>query len=264
MPSFSILYVPHGGGPLPLLGDAGHETLVRFLETVREVLIEPAAILVVSAHWEADVPTVTAGPTPALIYDYWGFPPESYEIEYPAAGEPALARRIVEMLGAEDIDARLDMDRGFDHGLFVPLKLMFPGASIPCVQLSLTRGLDPASHLGIGKALRPLAGSGVLVLGSGFSFHNLRALLGMSGLRDEMNGAFQQWLIDVCADEALSEKVRVERLTRWSEAPHARYCHPREEHLLPLHVCQGMAGESATVVFDDKVMGKRAVGLAWE
>lgn len=260
---FSILYIPHGGGPLPLLGDGGHHAMVRFLEGVRRELVRPRAILVVSAHWEEPVATVTSGAHPQLIYDYSGFPPESYEIEYPAAGDPRLAARILEALDAHGIDARADGERGFDHGLFVPLKLMFPEASIPCVQLSLRRGLDPGEHLRIGAALTELKGSDVLVVGSGFSFHNLRSLLGGSSMPDEMNDSFQGWLLESCTDRSLTEPERRDRLAGWSSAPFARYCHPREEHLLPLHVCQGMAGEAATVIFDADVMGKRALGLAW-
>jgi len=261
---FSVLYIPHGGGPLPILGEPGHQRMVEFLSRVRSSLVEPRAVLVVSAHWEEDAPTVTSGSKPGLIYDYYGFPPESYEIEYPAPGDPDLAREIVEKLSAAGLEPRADDKRGFDHGLFVPMKLIYPEASIPCVQLSLTRGLDPARHLRIGEALRNLASRDVLILGSGFSFHNLRALLGgSSGGTDELNDEFQSWLAESCASSSLSENERRERLTNWRMAPGARYCHPREEHLIPLHVCQGAGGGPATVLFDDQVMGKRALGMAW-
>lgn len=236
--------------------------MVSFLKGVHASLADPAAILVVSAHWEEDVPTVTSGARPKLVYDYYGFPPESYEIEYPAPGKPELAGRVARVLASAGIECREDDARGFDHGLFVPLKLMYPDAGIPCVQLSLARGLDPRMHLNVGAALRELVEDGVLVLGSGFSFHNLRELLGARGGADERNDAFQDWLVETCTG-GLDDEERDRRLVDWKDAPNARYCHPREEHLIPLHVCAGMARGPATVLFDDLVMGKRALGLAW-
>jgi len=259
-----VLYIPHGGGPLPLLGDPGHADLVEFLARVPARLAPPAAILVVSAHWEEPLPTVTAAAAPPLIYDYYGFPPESYQIRYPAPGEPALATRVRDLLVRAGIDARLDPQRGFDHGLYVPLKIMYPAAEIPCVQLSLVRGLDPGLHLRIGRSLASLGDDGVLVLGSGFSFHNMRAFLASGQTRaDPDNDAFQDWLIAACTNDGLSEHEREARLANWAQAPGARYCHPREEHLLPLHVCYGAAGHAGQVAFDGHVLGKRACAIAW-
>jgi aromatic ring-opening dioxygenase catalytic subunit (LigB family) len=159
--------------------------------------------------------------------------------------------------------AQIDSRRGFDHGVFIPLKLMYPQADIPSLQLSLLRGLDPAAHIALGKALRELMGENILVVGSGFSFHNLGAFFrpGSSG-PDPANEAFQDWLIEVCAGP-LSQSEREQRLIEWEKAPAARYCHPREEHLLPLHVCQGMAGRPARVVFDGRILGKRGVAFLW-
>jgi len=262
----AVLFIPHGGGPLPLLGDSGHAQLARFLAAIATELARPSAILVISAHWEAAVPTLTGAAQPGLIYDYAGFPEESYAIEYPAPGAPALAAGIRDLLPVAGIEALLDADRGFDHGVFVPLKLMYPAAAIPCVQLSLVRGLDPGLHIRIGRALARLRTENVLIIGSGFSFHNLRAF---SGRRmadpDPENDTFQDWLVDTCTRSDLSVSQREQRLTGWEHAPHARYCHPRAEHLLPLHVCCGLAGGGpARVVFDDTVLGKRAVGLLWQ
>jgi len=263
-PLSPVLYFPHGGGPLPLLGDPGHRNIVAFLETIAPTLGKPSAILVISAHWEESVPTITGGAHPPLFYDYYGFPEESYQITYPAPGEPALAREIRRLLKEGGIDARLDDQRGFDHGLFVPLKIIYPDARIPCVQLSLVEGLDPATHIAVGKALASLRSQDVLVLGSGFSFHNLRAFFSSHpGQHDPGNVAFQQWLIDACTAEGLSSTGREQKLIAWENAPSARYCHPREEHLLPLHVCYGIAGSPAKVVFDGEVLGKRSVALAW-
>lgn len=259
-----VLFLPHGGGPLPLLGEPHHAALAGFLGSIGAELGRPSAILVISAHWEARVPVLTAGAQPALIYDYSGFPEESYSITYPAPGAPQLADDIRQLLVDGGIAAELDAARGFDHGLFVPLKLMYPAADIPCVQLSLVRGLDPALHIRIGRALAALRNRDVLVIGSGFSFHNLRAFFtSRPGTPDPDNDAFQDWLVATCTAPDLDEDERTRRLVDWESAPHARYCHPREEHLLPLHVCYGLAGGPARVVFDDKVLGKRAVGLLW-
>ena len=198
------------------------------------------------------------------MYDYYGFPAASYRIQYPAPGAPALAKKIYALLRSAGIVARLDERRGFDHGLFVPLKIMYPEAEIPCVQLSLLASLDPQAHIALGKALAPLRNEDVLIVGSGFSFHNLRAFFaGPSGTPDQRNEAFNEWLVATCTGERLSVGEREERLVAWEAAPHARYCHPREEHLLPLHVCFGMAQVKARLVFDQEVMGKKACAFLW-
>lgn len=260
-----IMYIPHGGGPLPLLGDEGHAGMVQFLQQLAPALDAPEAILVVSAHWEERRPTVTGGAHPPLIYDYYGFPPESYTIAYPAPGAPDLAARIAGLLDDAGLQPVVDEERGFDHGMFVPLKLMFPAGGIPVVQLSLLRGLDPAAHLTMGRALVRLRDARLLVLGSGFSYHNLRSFFTPADpALDRANDAFQEWLIETCCDGALARDEREERLLRWAESPASRLVHPREEHLLPLHVCCGMAGLPAELVFDDVVLGKRAVGFHWK
>ncbi len=169
------LFISHGGGPLPLLGDAGHQEMVECLKNIASSMAKPAALVVVSAHWETQLPTITAGERPSLIYDYYGFPEESYEIEYPCPGEPSLAESIHNLLGASGMEAKLDKARGLDHGVFVPLKIMYPEADIPCIQLSLANSLDPSSHIKMGRALGSLSQKNILVVGSGFSFHNLPA-----------------------------------------------------------------------------------------
>lgn len=258
-----IVYFSHGGGPLPILGDASHQAMVDFMRQLPMRLRKPDAILVISAHWEERVATVLDAPAPPLLYDYYGFPEEAYDVTYPAPGSPALAKRIVELLNQNRIPAGVDSQRGFDHGLFIPLKIMYPQADIPALQLSLLQGLNPAAHVALGQALRELRAENVLVVGSGFSFHNLRAFSwdGKSE-PDTANDAFQDWLIEVCTG-SLSQAAREQRLIEWEQAPSARYCHPRAEHLLPLHVCQGMADKPATVIFDDQIMGKRGVAFLW-
>ena len=263
-PLAPVLYLPHGGGPLPLLGDPGHANMIDFLTRITPTLGRPSAILVISAHWEEPRPTITSGANPSVIYDYSGFPEESYHITYPAPGDPALAERVYGLLREAGIDAHLDAQRGFDHGLYVPLKIMYPDAKVPCIQLSLIRGLDAGAHLQLGRALTKVRQENLLIIGSGFSFHNMRAFdFAGRETRDDRNDMFQDWLIETCTRADLSHDEREARLAAWDDAPAARYCHPREEHLMPLHVCCGLAGTPAKVVFDGYVIGKRAVGLLW-
>jgi 4,5-DOPA dioxygenase extradiol len=263
-PSGSVIYLSHGGGPLPLLGDKGHQNMINIIKEITPTLAKPTAILVISAHWEERKPTITTGAFPSLIYDYYGFPKEAYEIEYPAPGSPELANRIFNLLGSAGIEAKLDDQRGFDHGLFVPLKIMYPDANIPCVQLSLVNTLQPEAHILIGKALADLRRDNILVMGSGFSFHNLKEFFAPSTKETQaMNRSFERWLIDTCANPLLTEDEREQMLINWDSAPNARYCHPREEHLLPLHVCYGVAGTAAKRNFEFEIMGKMVSAYIW-
>ncbi len=259
-----VLYLPHGGGPLPILGDEGHTDLVAFLKQIGNTLGKPSAILVISAHWEEDTPTITSGHHPELVYDYYGFPPESYEIQYPAPGNPDLAKEIFDLIRAGGTPAKLDGKRGFDHGLFIPLKLVYPQANIPCIQLSLLKNLDAGKHITLGKTLADLRRKNVLIVGSGLSFHNMRAFGSVDA--ENRDKAFDQWLINVCTNPKLSSVEREKLLIEWEDAPHARYCHPREEHLLPLHVCYGAAWvetPAAKLVFNQNVIGKRTSAFLW-
>jgi 4,5-DOPA dioxygenase extradiol len=258
-----IVYFSHGGGPLPILGDPSHKAMVDFMLRLPSQLRRPDAILVISAHWEESVATLLGAQMPPMFYDYYGFPAEAYEITYPAPGNPVLANRIAALLEKNHIPARIDAQRGFDHGLFIPLKLMYPQADIPSLQLSLLRGLDPAAHIALGKVLHGLMHENILVVGSGFSFHNMRAFSWQGiGAVDPANDAFQDWLIEACAG-AMAQSEREQRLIDWEGAPSARYCHPREEHLLPLHVCLGMADKPGTLVFDGEILGKRSLAFMW-
>jgi 4,5-DOPA dioxygenase extradiol len=259
-----VIYFSHGGGPLPILGDAGHKAMIEFMERLPSQLKRPDGVLVISAHWEESVATLLGAHNPPLFYDYYGFPDEAYQITYPAPGNPDLASKIVELLHNSNIKSRIDSERGFDHGLFIPLRLMYPQADIPSLQISLIRGLDPAAHIALGKALHRLMKENILVIGSGFSFHNMSAF-SWEGAKhpDPRNEAFQKWLIEVCTSSS-SQKECEQRLVNWESAPNARYCHPREEHLIPLHVCIGMAEKPAKVVFDDHILGKRAVAFLWK
>lgn len=248
---------------MPLLHDPEHAALTAFLQAVPDRLDTPEAILVISAHWEMPAPHVTAGTAPELIYDYGGFPPEAYEIRYPAPGEPGLARDIAALLDKAGVPCVLDERRGYDHGMFVPLKLMYPDASIPVIQLSLLSSLDAAKHIALGQLLVPLMKRNILVLGSGMSFHNLRAFFVPGLVSEEDNTAFESWLQDTCGGD-MEEGERIRRLSDWHQSPGGMKCHPRPEHLLPLHVCYGLAGTKAEIVFDGTVMGKHVTGLLWQ
>jgi 4,5-DOPA dioxygenase extradiol len=258
-----IVYFSHGGGALPILGDTSHKAMIDFMTQLPSQLSKPAVILVISAHWEENAATLLGAQNPAMFYDYYGFPDEAYEINYPAPGSPEQANRIAGLLKKNNIPAHLDSQRGFDHGLFIPLKLMYPQADIPCLQLSLLRGLNPSAHIALGKALYALKNENILVIGSGFSFHNMQAFSWQGiGASDPANDAFQNWLIEICTG-SISQSEREQHMIAWEKAPFARYCHPREEHLLPLHVCLGMTDKPASLIFDDHIFGKRSVAFLW-
>ncbi|WP_138440086.1 DODA-type extradiol aromatic ring-opening family dioxygenase [Marinobacter alexandrii] len=259
-----VVFLSHGGGPLPLLGDPGHQDMVDQLTTLAATLPEPQAIVVISAHWEESAPTITAGSQPPLIYDYHGFPAEAYEIQYPCPGEPELANRVYGALELAGLSPRLDDERGFDHGVFVPLKLMYPAADVPVVQLSLVNSLDAATHLSIGRALRHLEYDDLLVIGSGFSFHNMGAFFAPNTPEVQAsNQAFEDWLAQTCCDPNLTETERYQRLVTWESAPHARFCHPREEHLLPLHVCYGLANGPSNGRIAATILDKQSGMFHW-
>ena len=259
----NIIYFSHGGGPLPVLGDRGHDKMVKFMEKLPDLIEKPEAIVVFSAHWEESVPTIIGSPSPDLLYDYYGFPDEAYSLEYEPPGNPGLAEKVKSLFSQAGIKSEITSDRGIDHGVFIPLKMMYPQADIPVLQISLVKGLDPDEHISLGRALRDLAGENILFIGSGFSFHNMGAFLwDGSSPEDPKNGAFQDSLIRICSGDIPYEE-KTELLSEWEKLPHARYCHPREEHLLPLQVCFGISEEPARVIFDDYIMGKRAVALHW-
>jgi len=261
---YQALFLSHGGGPLPLLGDASHTEMVVCLQRIAKTIPRPDAILVISAHWESTVASITASNTPSLLYDYFGFPEESYKITYPCLGHSQLSETIHGLLNHAGIEAALDKERGLDHGVFVPLKIMYPDAGIPCVQLSLLSTLDPLAHIKIGQALQPLKEQNVLVIGSGFSFHNMQAFFAENTSETKkLNHAFEDWLLNTCANTNYSEQERMQRLVDWANALGARFCHPREEHLLPLHVCYGYAQAASTESFSVEILGKKASFYYW-
>ena len=253
------LFIPHGGGPCFFMDwtwgppDTWDGTK-RFLERLAGTLPErPRALLVVSGHWEEPVFKIGSGQHPQLIFDYYGFPDHTYKLTWPAPGDPVLAQRVKGLLEDVALPAALDPVRGYDHGVFVPLKVVFPEADIPVVTLSLSAGpagqLDPGVHLEAGRALAPLRDEGVLIVGSGMSFHNLRAY--MRPATRELAREFDTWLTRAVGSPA---QQRDELLKKWDEAPHARFAHPREEHLIPLMVAAGAGGAPGKQIFSDEPM----------
>jgi aromatic ring-opening dioxygenase catalytic subunit (LigB family) len=239
-----VAYIPHGGGPWPFvemgMGER-HEldALTAYLAGLPALTpTRPRALLVISAHWEEPVPTVMTSERPPLLFDYYGFPPAAYELTWPAPGEPTVAARVQELLRGAGFSPAANATRGFDHGTFVPLKVAYPAADLPTVQLSLKRGLDPAEHLALGKALAPLRDEGVFIVGSGMSYHNMRGFRRGAGRSD--SETFDAWLRTAATAAPAS---RTQLLSAWAAAPAARAAHPREEHLLPLMVIAGAADD---------------------
>ncbi|MGD0681851.1 MAG: class III extradiol ring-cleavage dioxygenase [Terracidiphilus sp.] len=251
------IFLPHGGGPCFFMdwtwgpADTWDKTR-RFLEGLAQTLpTTPKAVVVVSGHWDEPAFTASAAARPELIFDYSGFPEHTYQLTWPAPGEPALAARVAELLKNAGLPTAVNAGRGFDHGVFVPLKVVFPDARIPVVSLSLAASLDPALHIAAGRALNPLRDEGVLIVGSGMSFHNLRGYF--QPQTPERAKAFDTWLTHAVESPAAERDAL---LTGWREAPFAAYAHPREEHLIPLMVAAGAGGDApGTRIFADEPMG---------
>ncbi len=229
------LFVSHGAPTL--IGEAVPAR--DFLAGLGRSLPRPKAILAVSAHWETVAPRAATTARPETIHDFHGFPEELYSLRYPAPGAPEAALRAVELLSAAGFPADTDATRGLDHGAWVPLLLAYPGAEVPVAQLSIQPALGPSHHIALGRALAPLRGEGVLVLGSGGATHNLSELAW--GRHDDPPAwarAFDDWLAGAVSagDAAALADYR-------AQAPNATRAHPRDEHFLPLLVAFGAAGD---------------------
>ena len=239
-----VFFLSHGGGPWPWLDGEfrrSFDWLEASLKAIPAALRQPPkAVLAVSGHWEEEEFTVSTDPAPGMVYDYYGFPEHTYHISYPAPGSTELAARVQELAGRAGIAMRTDAARGFDHGTFSMLKPMYPDADVPVVSLSMRRNYDPAAHLELGRALAPLRAEGVVIIGSGLSYHNLRAF---NAAAAEPSARFDAWLRHTLLD--LSPADREARLLHWEQAPAAREAHPQEDHLIPLMVAVGAAGQDA-------------------
>jgi aromatic ring-opening dioxygenase catalytic subunit (LigB family) len=244
MPTY---FISHGGGPWPWMDDwrrMMHQLELALQDMPRQLGEKPKAILMVSGHWESVDYAVMASPRPPMVYDYSGFPAHTYQVVYPAPGAPVLARRVHDLIEAAGLPSHLDPERGFDHGAFAPLVVMYPEADVPVVQLSLRHHMDPAEHIAVGRALAPLRDEGVLIVGSGLSYHNLGRFGPAARVPSE---AFDAWLQTTLVGSPTAE--REARLLQWSAAPAARISHPREDHLIPLMVALGAAADAPATCF---------------
>lgn len=238
LPTF---YLSHGGGPWPYMTGAARQRFAlleaSLQELPRNLGVRPNAILVISGHWEERDFAVMASPSPPMVYDYCGFPSELYRIRYPASGSPELALRVQSLIQRAGLPAHLDRERGFDHGVYSLLAVTHPQADVPVVQVSMHQDYDPELHLQLGRALAPLRDEGILIIGSGSSYHNLRHFTGPAGLQTSTQ--FDSWLEETLVDSVPTR--RSARLLEWERAPSARLAHPQEDHLVPLFVAVGAA-----------------------
>ena len=254
MTSMPVYFLSHGGGPWPYVEDMRQhfaKTEHAFMALPGRLPAKPKAVLVITGHWEEEEFTISTAEHPPMVYDYYGFPEHTYHIQYPAPGSPELASGVKALLSKAGISAKEDADRGFDHGTFVPLALMYPNAEVPIVMLSLKSGYNPQEHIRVGQALQPLRDEGVLIIGSGLTYHN------MSGFgRNESTPIAEAF--EHCLSKAIEQsdpKIRNAMLANWETMPGARLAHPREDHLIPLMVVSGAAGaDKGRSIFVDHVM----------
>ncbi|KAF2789316.1 extradiol ring-cleavage dioxygenase [Melanomma pulvis-pyrius CBS 109.77] len=269
-----VISISHGGGPMPLLGDPSQAAIAKSLRTKVPAILkigtaeQPRAIVLVTAHWSTDVPTISSAEKHELLYDYYGFPPEAYELKYDAPGSPEVAELVGGALEAKGLNPRKDLSRGWDHGVFIPLTLIHPAATIPIIQLSVLRSASPSTHFAIGQALAPLREQNIAIIGSGFaSFHNLRLMFSGAGQDPSFRARNAAWSRQV-ADATTTEDVeqRKAKFDGWRKWEGAFDMHPRggEEHFLPLVVCAGAAGEGKAKSWSDEMVGMDMWSFYWE
>ena len=244
-----VFFLSHGGGPWPWLDGAFRENFAWLEASLKALMAQlperPRAVLAVSGHWEEPEFTVSSAAQPGMVYDYFGFPEHTYSIRYTAPGDPALAARVRELAGAAGIAMGDDPARGFDHGTFSMMQPIRPEADLPVVSLSMKQGYDPAAHFALGRALAPLREEGVVIMGSGLTYHNLRMFDARAA---DPSSRFDAWLRQTLLD--LAPEARAAELMRWEQAPAARAAHPREDHLIPLMVALGAASDDpATCIY---------------
>jgi len=251
MATLPTYFISHGGGPWPWIPRM-REMFAPLETSLKQMVADfgeaPKAILMISGHWEEDDVGIMGASRPPMLYDYYGFPPETYEITYGAPGAPDLAARTQQLLAAKNIPAKIDTARGFDHGLFAPMAVMYPEADMPIFQVSMLKSYDPEAHLAIGRALRPLRDEGVMIIGSGLSFHNLRLMRG-DPRGPAASAQFDAWLYEAMM---AAPEARRDAVLHWDQAPAARLAHQEEDHLIPLFVALGAAEEAkAERIFHD-------------
>ena len=249
-------FLCHGGGPWPWMQGPIRQLLRHLEQGLRELPAQlparPSAILVVSSHWEEKAFSFTSSAAPGMVYDYDGFPPETYRIRYASPGAPALASRAADLLRSAGCDAALNDIRGYDHGTYSLLQPMVPQADIPVVQMSIQASMNAGEHLRAGAALAPLRDENILIIGSGMSIHGREARMAT------VSPPFDEWLNDAVLSGDGAR--RRQALAAWEDAPHAREVHPTADHLLPLMVAAGAAQDDpATCIYRERLMGAVAV-----
>jgi aromatic ring-opening dioxygenase catalytic subunit (LigB family) len=251
-----VYFLSHGGGPWPWMRQempVVWDKLDASLKSIPASLdVKPRALLIITSHWREKEFVISSNANPPMIYDFGGFPAHTYQVSYPAPGFPDLAQHVLQLLQSAGLPARLDGERGFDHGTYTIAYPMFPLADVPIVQLSIQKRYDSRVHIELGRSLKSLRNEGVLILGSGLSFHNL----GLFGEEAKLpSQQFDRWLQNTLLHQ--SGEARVESLLNWSKAPSARIAHPREDHLIPLMVVAGAAeSEAAQLTYhEDGVFG---------
>ena len=253
-------FISHGGGPWPYMKNempGVWDKLEASLKQLPNELPEaPKAILAISGHWEARDFAVMASAQPPMVYDYSGFPEHTYHVKYAAPGSPELAQTVHGLLKGAGLASSLDAARGYDHGTFVPFFVAYPDAKMPIVQLSIRADYDPAAHLAVGRALAPLRQEGILIVGSGLSYHNMRGFGPRGAVASKQ---FDEWLTETVCES--TGEARSNKLSAWESAPAARQAHPQEDHLIPLMVAVGAAeGEQAKRIYhEDAFMGGTSV-----
>lgn len=269
----SVICVTHGGGPLPVMGDPAHKDIVSsFQERVPPILRlgtseAPKAIVVVTAHWSTSTPTISSASKHQLYYDYGGFPPAAYRLKYDAPGSPEVAQRVFEVLKTAGLNPAMDDRRGWDHGVFIPMMVIHPEATVPIVQLSVLNSEDAGNHLRMGHALSKLRDENIAIMGSGSaSFHNLRLMF--SGILSDSNfrrrhEAWSQAMVNCVTKRDFAE--RDSELQAWRGWPHSFEMHPKRgsEHFLPLLVCAGAGGEEEVQTYSDEFVGLNMQSFYW-
>jgi aromatic ring-opening dioxygenase catalytic subunit (LigB family) len=250
-------FISHGGGPCFFMDSGGkspfcymdkNSKITQWYKDFQKNFVtqKPSAIIIFSAHWEEDTVHILSKPKPDLYFDYYGFPDFTYSFKYPAPGDSHLSERIKSLVEGASIPVQLDSDRNWDHGVFVPLLLMFPEADIPVVQVSLISSLNPETHIKLGAALEPLRNENILFIGSGFATHTSGGRSG--GFKSVL--PFTDWLTDTVTNKDYTKEQKTQKLINWSTAPEAKFTHPREEHLIPVHIIMGSSSGSATQILN--------------
>ena len=258
------VYIPHGGGPCFFMDWQPHgmwDEMGAYLKRLpQDIGTPPKALLIISAHWEESEFTVQTKTAPGLFFDYYGFPEHTYQLQWPARGSQALAARVQELAAEAGITVAADEARDYDHGVFIPMLMAWPDAGIPTIQLSLKKGLNPEEHIALGCALAPLRDEGVAIIGSGMSFHSIPRLMGRGPSHGIGSGpashAFDNWLQETLNGDR-------SELLNWADAPNAHDCHPREEHLIPLMVIAGAAGDDAVrTSYHEESLGPTGIAVS--